>query len=53
MVAYFPYFEKIELRLQDHHPVCVALNPTNLLIPEQIFMKLDMHIIAHEPILAA
>jgi hypothetical protein len=38
ILAYFPYFEKINLVLRDHHAVCVS-GITPLLTFEPIFMK--------------
>jgi hypothetical protein len=42
--AYFPYFEKVQVGLCDHHAVC-------LYIPiYQLFVQLGMYIMAPEPI---
>jgi hypothetical protein len=47
LLAYFPYFEKIKVGLWNLHPVCVS-HPINYWMPEPIFMKCGMYIIALE-----
>jgi hypothetical protein len=59
-LAYIPYFEEIKAVLCDLPPVsvstclCVCLSvypsPINFWMPEPIFMKLGMYIMAPEPI---
>jgi hypothetical protein len=47
--AYFPYSQKIKVGLWDHHAVCES--PTiNYWMPEPIFMKFGVYIMAPEPI---
>jgi hypothetical protein len=49
-LADFPYFERIEVRLWDHLALCVYRPPINFWIPEPIFIKFGMYIMAPEHI---
>jgi hypothetical protein len=42
-LAYFSYFEKNESRVMSHNVICIP-------VPEPIFMKLRLYIMAPEPI---
>jgi hypothetical protein len=52
-LACFPYFEKNKSRLMRSPCVCVYHPPINFWMPEPVFMKLGMYIMAREPILTA
>jgi hypothetical protein len=52
--AQFPYFENINVRLCDLHAVCLPVYPpVNFWMPEPVFMKLRMYVMAPEPISTA
>jgi hypothetical protein len=52
-LAYFPYSEKIKEGLCDLHAVCESHRQINFGMPEPIFIKLGMYIMASEPISTA
>jgi hypothetical protein len=50
-LAYFPYFDKMAYVLFSSLCVCMYIPLNNFGMPEPVFMKLGMYIIAPEPVL--
>jgi hypothetical protein len=56
-LAYFPYVENIKAVLRDHDSlrasVCLCIPPMNFSVPEPIYIKLGIYIMAPESISTA